>query len=93
MFPYVLDLMIAMSVLGFLLYGWDKRKARKQRRRIPEAWLLSVGFFGGALGALLGMLLLRHKTRHWYFWIVNIAGLLWQGILLLALHQGLIELF
>ena len=29
--------------------------------------LLSVGFFGGAVGALLGMKLFRHKTKHWKF--------------------------
>ena len=40
--------------------------------------LLLLGFFGGAAGALLGMLIFRHKTRRWYFWAVNLAALGWQ---------------
>ena len=56
-----------MSVLAFILYGVDKRRAIKRRWRIKEATLLFVGFFGGSVGALLAMLLFRHKTRHWYF--------------------------
>jgi uncharacterized membrane protein YsdA (DUF1294 family) len=47
-----------MSVTAFPLYGWDKAMAKLRRRRIPEAALL-----GGGLGALLGMLLFRHKIR------------------------------
>jgi uncharacterized membrane protein YsdA (DUF1294 family) len=43
--------------------------------------LLGLGFFGGAIGAIAGMELFRHKTKHWYFWVVNILGLLWQAAL------------
>ena len=58
--------------------AWDKRKAKKKRWRTPEAVLLCLGFFGGAVGALIGMSLFRHKTRHWYFRAVNLLGLVWQ---------------
>ena len=75
---YILIVMAAVSLLALILYGADKRKAKTNRWRIPEATLLGVGFFGGAVGALLGMKLWRHKTRHWYFWAVNILGLIWQ---------------
>ena len=67
-----------MSLIAFILYGVDKRKAKKQLWRIPEAVLLNFGFFGGSIGALLGMKTFRHKTKHWYFWFFNIFGLLWQ---------------
>ena len=53
----------AMSLLTFLLYGADKLKAMGKRRRIPELTLLTFAALGGALGALLGMLLFRHKTN------------------------------
>ena len=72
----------AMSVLALLLYGADKRRARKKRRRTPESVLLGVGLLGGALGALLGMELFRHKTKHWYFWAVNLLALALQAALL-----------
>ncbi|MBR2912449.1 MAG: DUF1294 domain-containing protein [Oscillospiraceae bacterium] len=67
-----------LSVIAFCFYAADKKKAKKGAWRIPEKVLLGLGFLGGAIGALLGMKLLRHKTKHWYFWAVNIAGLLWQ---------------
>ena len=60
-------------------YGKDKSAAKRHKWRTPEKLLLGMGFFGGAVGALAGMLLFRHKTKHWYFWAVNIAGLLWQA--------------
>ena len=65
----------AMAVLSFVLYGVDKFKAKLGARRIRESVLLGFGFFGGAIGALLGMMIFRHKTKHWYFWIVNFFGL------------------
>lgn len=75
---YLLLFFAAMSLLALILYGVDKIKAKGGYWRIPEVTLLGLGFFGGALGALLGMKLWRHKTRHWYFWAVNILGLAWQ---------------
>ncbi len=82
-----------MSLIAFILYGADKRKAKKDLWRIPEAVLLNFGFFGGAPGALLGMKAFRHKTKHWYFWAVNIIGLLWQialPVLYLLYQHGII---
>ena len=65
-----------MSLVSFILYGVDKSKAKREAWRIPEAVLLGWGFFGGAVGALCGMKFFRHKTKHWYFWVVNILGLI-----------------
>ena len=76
----------ALSVVAFLLYATDKRKAKKKRWRIPEKTLLGIGFLGGAAGAILGMNLFRHKTKHWYFWAVNLLGLAWQIALLIYLQ-------
>ena len=86
MINYLLILFAALSAVALILYAADKRKAKKKRWRIPEKILLGVGFFGGAIGALLGMNLFHHKTKHWYFWAVNLLGLLWQGALLFCLY-------
>ena len=87
MIKYLLIFYAVMSFLAFFAYAKDKRKAKKQRWRVPEATLLGLGFFGGALGALLGMSLFRHKTRHWYFWAVNLLGLFLQVALLIFLNR------
>ena len=70
-----------MSLIALVMYKADKTKAKKKEWRTKESALLGVGFFGGAAGALAGMKLFRHKTKHWYFWAVNLLGLLWQTAL------------
>ncbi len=67
-----------VSFITFILYGVDKFKAKRNLWRIKESVLLLFGFLGGAVGALIGMNLFHHKTRHWYFWAVNILGIVWQ---------------
>ena len=57
----------AVNVIAFAVYGADKRRARKNRRRVPEKTLFLLAVIGGSVGALLGMYTFRHKTRHWYF--------------------------
>lgn len=79
---YAILFLVLMSALAFILYGADKRKAKKRRWRTPESVLLGVGLLGGAIGALLGMNFFRHKTKHWYFWAIN--------VLALALHIALL---
>ena len=80
----------AVSVIAFILYGADKSRARRGTWRIPEKVLLGFSFFGGAVGGVLGMLVFRHKTRHWYFWAVNLFGIVWQAALAaLLLYFGL----
>ena len=86
--PYLLFyllLLALVSLIAFIAYGLDKYKARRELWRIPEAFLLGVGLCGGALGALLGMKAFHHKTKHWYFWVVNIVGLAWQAALVVYL--------
>ena len=78
MLIYYLIFLAVMSVIALILYKADKVKAQKDKWRISEKTLLSFGFFGGAVGALLGMKWFRHKTKHWYFWAVNFIGLIWQ---------------
>ena len=56
--------LIGINVLTFLIYGIDKWKARRWKWRIPEETLIWLAIAGGSVGALLGMYLFRHKTRH-----------------------------
>jgi uncharacterized membrane protein YsdA (DUF1294 family) len=67
-----------LSVITFFMYGVDKFKAQRGKWRISEKALLISSFIGGAVGGFLAMQLFRHKTKHWYFNVVNILGLVWQ---------------
>ena len=60
----IIPVLLVLNLLAFCLYGIDKLKARRGAWRIPEATLLLVAALGGSLGALLGMELFRHKTKH-----------------------------
>ena len=60
---------VAINVLAFLLYGIDKLKAKTHRWRVPESVLLGAAAIGGSVGALMAMLLFRHKTQHKKFTI------------------------
>ena len=76
--------LLLINALALLLMLADKRKARKNAWRIPEATLMGVAALGGSLGALLGMQLFRHKTKHPKFFVgipvllvVHITALIW----------------
>lgn len=66
----ILFLLIAVNLVSFALYGLDKLKAKKGLWRIRESTLLIVAALGGSVGALLGMEVFRHKTKHWQFKIL-----------------------
>ena len=57
--------LVTINIIALALYGIDKYRAVRHKWRIPERTLLLVSFIGGSAGALMGMFLFRHKTRHW----------------------------
>ncbi|MGY2338521.1 DUF1294 domain-containing protein [Pseudomonas sp. SDO5532_S415] len=80
-----------VSVLAFLLYWSDKRKARADHWRTPENVLHALEFAGGWPGALLAQQMFRHKTRKFsfqlVFWlIVLLHQVFWIDMLFLGAH-------
>ena len=57
----------AINLVTFAVYGIDKAKAKRGTWRVPEKTLFLLPLLGGSLGALLGMRVFHHKTKHWYF--------------------------
>ena len=76
---------LGINVVAFLAFGWDKRCAERRMRRIPENTLLGLALFGGAVGAVLGQQLFRHKTRKQLF-----AALLWCAVVINVLAAMMI---
>lgn len=77
---------VLINLVAWGLMGVDKHRAQKYEWRIPERTLFVVALLGGSLGAVLGMYLWRHKTKHWYFVIgmplilaVQIVAGIWIG--------------
>lgn len=77
-------LVLIINVATFLVYGIDKRRARRHKWRIPESVLLALAALGGGLGAFTGMRVFHHKTNHKKFiylvptlMIAQVALILW----------------
>ena len=79
--------LILLSIIAFIAYGVDKRKAKKGKWRTKEKTLLLLSFLGGAFGGFPAMLVFHHKTKgeHWYFTVVNLLGLMIHITLLILL--------
>lgn len=65
--PYMIALLTLVNMIGLVVVGVDKHKARKRLWRIPEKVFFTLSILGGCPGVYLGLLLFRHKTKHWYF--------------------------
>lgn len=72
----------AVNLIAFLTYGYDKWAAVTSKPRIPEILLLLLAFTGGIIGALLGMMVFRHKTSKPAFKNKLLVLLLLQGLLI-----------
>ncbi len=59
-FPFIFFVCV-MNVITFLAFGIDKLYAVKGRRRIKESTLNLLAIMFGALGAVIGMKVFKHK--------------------------------
>lgn len=55
--------MTIVSFITFIMFGVDKYRAKHNYWRISELALLCFAALGGAIGAILGMFVFRHKIR------------------------------
>ena len=80
--------LLLLSLITFIAYHSDKKKAEKGKYRTREKTLLLLSFFGGAFGGYPAMLIFRHKTKaeHWYFTFVNILGILIHAAALVCIY-------
>jgi uncharacterized membrane protein YsdA (DUF1294 family) len=80
--------LVGVNLTAFAYYGFDKGRARKGGRRVPESVLHALAIAGGSVGAYAGMRVFRHKTVkgqfRLLFWIIVavqvllVAWLLWH---------------
>ena len=82
---YLLIIYAMINVMAFALYGIDKRRAKRNRWRIRESVLLGVTWLMGGAGAMLGMRVFRHKTKHTAFVIsAPVAAVLQIALMAMA---------
>lgn len=82
---YLLLVYAAMSLICFVAYAWDKKRAENGRTRIPERRLHLFELLGGWPGALVAQQYFRHKNRK-----ISYQVKYWA---IVALHLGCLALF
>lgn len=56
-----------INLVAFCAMGIDKFKAQKGMWRTKEKTLFLLAAIGGSIGAIAGMYVFRHKTKHTQF--------------------------
>jgi len=70
--------LVSINIFTFFLFFIDKLYAIKNRKRIPEMSLYLFSFAGGAVGAVVGMIVTKHKIRKKsFFAFQGLIFLLW----------------
>ena len=64
--------LVLVNLAAFILYGYDKSCARKNKQRVPEKTLLFWAWIGGSIGAFMGMRFFHHKTLKAKFFVVPV---------------------
>lgn len=83
---FLLYLLLLLNLITSLVFGLDKWLAINNKQRISEKHLLLLTFFGGSCGALLAMILFKHKTsKPSFLWKLTAIILLQLGVFYLIL--------
>ncbi len=64
---FVTAWLLALTVVTFWTFGYDKAIAGGSQLRVPENVLFALVFWGGTLGALLARPFFHHKTIKFSF--------------------------
>lgn len=80
--PWIIGLhLVSINLVTFLMYGYDKRKAKYGGWRVSEAMLHMFALIGGTIGAVAGQKYFRHKTKKqsfkvlfWVFFVIQILA-------------------
>jgi uncharacterized membrane protein YsdA (DUF1294 family) len=77
-----LAVVAVMSLVTYVAYGWDKRRAGRGGRRVSEQALHLMALLGGWPGAWIAGRQFRHKSRKLSFRVVY-----WLTV---VLHVGIV---
>jgi len=68
---------LVWNIIVFIIYGFDKAKAKLEGFRVPESFLISTAFILGGVGAIIGMVAFHHKiSKPKFRWLIPFALLI-----------------
>jgi uncharacterized membrane protein YsdA (DUF1294 family) len=84
--PFYWMWLVALSVITWALYGFDKAQAKRGGLRVPEIVLHGLALLGGFPGGWIGRGMFHHKTRKPIFTVVLAASTLLHGGIIVYLY-------
>lgn len=88
----IVVLLSIINIIGFIIAAVDKHRARRKMWRVPEKTFFILALLGGCPGVYTGLLVFRHKTRHWYFMFGIPAIFILQIFMVYYLYRNLLWL-
>jgi len=80
--------LVLISLISLIFFSLDKFKAKKNKRRIPEATLHILELLGGVFIIIPSMYVIRHKNRKWkYFLWSYLILIVWLAVIFLITQQ------
>jgi len=86
--PVILWYLVSINLFTFLLFAIDKYHSIKDKKRVPEMSLHFFSIAGGVFGALIAMIITKHKIRKKLFlFIQSIITIIWIGSIFYILNN------
>ena len=80
-----------MSLITFITFGVDKRRAVRHQYRISEKALLVISVIGGGVGGWLGMKMFHHKTQKPKFLLVSFSAMIWIFVIVACILNVILK--
>ena len=82
--------LVFINIITLIAFILDKRNAIKKKYRISEKLLFFLSLIGGSIGALIGIHIIRHKSKKLKFLIGIPLILFLQLIILIVFRENVL---
>ena len=80
--------LILINIIATFLFCADKRRAKKDKRRIPESILHLFELMGGIFSVIFLMFTIRHKNQKMFYKLISFIILaLWIFFIAVAIYN------
>ena len=87
----LLSYFILINILTYVIYAYDKKQAINREYRVSEQFLLLLVVIGRMFGAILSMIINRHKIKKSSFLVKYIIAIIIFLYLLIEYNMNILE--